>query len=101
MYLILLLASTHKQDKIDRIDEILRTISQQLELILTEIQNTQCYISNSNVDGIWNERLKPLWYRYTIGKLLGALVKGGEGGEKDGSRMYIFVKMPTTNKEKR
>lgn len=48
---------------------------------MTEIQNTQCYISNSNVDAVWTQSLKPLWYRYTVGEdflsgIMGRKVEG-------------------------
>lgn len=39
-----------------------------MQLILTEIKETECYIANSDVDKLWTDRLKPLWYRYHIGQ---------------------------------
>ena len=61
------------QKSVDRIEDILKSISQQLELILTEIQSTQCYVANSNVDAVWTANIKRLWYQYTVGRCAGVL----------------------------
>ena len=56
------------QANVAQIHKTLQSISQQLELILVEIQQTECYVSTTNINGVWSNSLQKLWYRYIIGK---------------------------------
>ena len=44
------------QEAVLNIEDSLNRIEAQLDELLTSVQETECYVSNANVEGIWVDR---------------------------------------------
>lgn len=48
------------------IEDALRSIQIKLDLIISEIQQTECYVSNANIVKTYEDGIKRLWYQYAV-----------------------------------